>query len=88
MGGKEPKPKDDKGRKDQVQKLVLKEIRKSRPEFADGEVQVLWAQAGRGDGDWRALVLVEGVQNQIYSVGYNNETDSLYVDVFQAANSS
>lgn len=83
MADKDPKAKNDADRQKQAAKLVLKQIRKSRPEFQDADVKVVWTQASRGDGDWRALVLVNGAEETIYSVGYNYETEALYVDVYQ-----
>jgi hypothetical protein len=85
-----PKNRDDKahdnaGRAKQAQKQVLKVLQKSRPEFTDADIEVVWTQQSVGDGDWKALVMVNGVENTVYLVGYNYDADQLYVDAYQQA---
>lgn len=82
---KPPKAKTENARKDQALDLVLRRIQEARPEFTTGDMEVVWAQEGRGDGDWRALILINGPENTIYSVGYNYESDQLYVDTYRQA---
>jgi hypothetical protein len=80
---RDPRAHDNTARMQQAHQMVLKLLRKTRPDFQDEDVEVVATHMGRGDGDWHALVLVNGVEQTIYFVGYNYDSDEMYVDVYQ-----
>lgn len=81
-----PKAKTDKARKDQAKAMVLAKAKQRRPELSDTDVEVFSTSPSRGDGDWRAVVIVgEGPEREVHLVGYNNETDQLFTEVLGKA---
>lgn len=77
---KKPKAKDDKARKQQAHDLVQAAAKERLPDLKDEDVQVWSTAPSRGDGDWRAVVVIDGPTPEVHYVGYNNELDQLYVD--------
>jgi hypothetical protein len=82
---RKPKAKDAKARAKQALDLVLQKAKERRPDLQDEEVEVFSTSPTQGDGDWRAIVIVDGPERQIHLVGYNNETDQLYVEILGRA---
>lgn len=85
---KKSDPRDDDTKKEvtrgqQAQGLVHRFLLKQWPQLTKNDVQVLWAHPARGQDDWRAVVMVSKPETTLYMVGYNKETDTLYIDTFR-----
>lgn len=70
-------------RRGQAQQIVHKFLLKQWPELTRDDVEVLWVNPARGQDDWRAVVMVEKPDTMLYMIGYNKETDTLYIDAFR-----
>jgi hypothetical protein len=83
---RKPKAKDAKARAQQALDMVKEKAKERRPDATDESIQVFSTSPATGDGDWRAIVIVDGpTSRQVHLVGYNNETDQLYDEILGRA---
>lgn len=75
-----PKAKTPKERRDQAFTKTLAKVVSARSDISAQDVEVFSATPSQGDGDWRAIVVVNGPEREVLQVGYNNETDTIFVD--------
>jgi hypothetical protein len=82
---RKPKAKDEKSRSQQALALVSESLKGRRSDLTDEDVEIFSTSPALGDGDWRAVVIVNGPEKQVHLVGYNNERDQLYVEILGRA---